>query len=128
MHRLLVLLFVAICLLPGQAGAIDFADPLAARDEDGLLHQMPAVNPTDLAPRYPFRFNYYPLSGGELTAHPAYIGALQTALRRLGYYCGPIDGAFSPDVSRAIALMQKNYSQRVTGTITFGVRRALHLP
>jgi len=59
---------------------------------------------------------------------PSYVGALQRGLRRLGYYCGPIDGIFSAEVSNAIAHMQKNYSMRVTGTLTDGVRRALHLP
>jgi peptidoglycan hydrolase-like protein with peptidoglycan-binding domain len=49
-------------------------------------------------------------------------------LRRLGYYCGPIDGVFSGEVSDAIARLQKNYSMRVTGTLTIPVRRALHLP
>jgi hypothetical protein len=31
-------------------------------------------------------------------------------------------------VSDAIAHLQKNYSQRVTGTLTIPVRRVLHLP
>ena len=59
---------------------------------------------------------------------PAYVGALQTALRRLGYYCGAIDGVFSDEVIDAVEHMQKNYSMRVTGTITIPVRRALRLP
>jgi len=49
-------------------------------------------------------------------------------LRRLGYYCGPIDGIFSDDVGDAIARLQKNYSMRVSGTLTEPLRRALHLP
>jgi peptidoglycan hydrolase-like protein with peptidoglycan-binding domain len=53
---------------------------------------------------------------------------MQTALRRLGYYCGPIDGIFSAEVADAIARLQKNYSMRVTGTLTDPVRRALHMP
>jgi peptidoglycan hydrolase-like protein with peptidoglycan-binding domain len=64
----------------------------------------------------------------ELAAQPAYVGALQRDLQRLGYYCGPIDGMFSPDVSDAIARLQKNYSMRVSGSLTIPVRRALHLP
>ena len=59
---------------------------------------------------------------------PGYVGAMQAALRRLGYYCGPIDGIFSPEVADAIARLQKNYSLRVTGTFTDSVRWALHLP
>ena len=58
----------------------------------------------------------------------AYVGALQVALQRNGYYCGPIDGVYGPDVSDAIAKLQKNHSMRVTGTLTDPVRRALHLP
>ena len=63
-----------------------------------------------------------------LIAKPAYVGALQRDLSRLGYYCGPIDGVYSDEVSDAIASLQKNYSMRVTGTLTVPVRRVLHLP
>jgi Putative peptidoglycan binding domain len=103
-------------------------DPLAPHDDLGLLHQMPAPNSTDFAPRYCWRPLYYLESGRELIGQPAYVGALQRDLRRLGYYCGPIDGVFSPAVSFAIARLQKNYSMRVTGTLTIPVRRALYLP
>jgi hypothetical protein len=103
-------------------------DPLAQYDEWGKLHQSKELNPTDTAPRYHFRWLYYPQSGPELCARPAYVGALQVALKRNGYYCGDIDGFFSPDVGDAIAKLQKNYSMRVTGTLTVPVRRALHLP
>jgi peptidoglycan hydrolase-like protein with peptidoglycan-binding domain len=64
----------------------------------------------------------------DLIAQPAYVGALQRDLQRLGYYCGPIDGVFSDEVAIAIARLQKNYSMRVTGTLTIPVRRALFLP
>lgn len=103
-------------------------DPLASRDDWGLLHQSPLLNPTDTASRFHWRPLYYLESGRDLIAQPAYVGALQRDLRRLGYYCGEIDGLFSPEVSDAIARMQKNYSMRVTGTVTIPVRRALHLP
>jgi Putative peptidoglycan binding domain len=104
------------------------SDPLAARDDLDLLHQGRSVNATDFAPRYDCRFGYYLQSGRELSTQPAYVGALQRDLRRLGYYCGPINGFFSVEVSEAIARLQKNYSMRVTGTLTVPVRRALHLP
>src|SRR6266849_8788155 len=103
-------------------------DPLAPRDEWGKLHQSRTVYETDFAPRYHWRPLYYLESGRDLAAQPAYVGALQRDLRRLGYYCGPIDGVFSDDVSDAIARLQKNYSMRVTGTLTIPVRRVLHLP
>ncbi len=132
MKRFLLLLFLSIGLLSSPAWADDFfscsSDPLAPRDEDGLLHQMPAPTRTDFAQRYPCRFDYYFESGTSLTADPAYVGALQGKLRRMGYYCGPINGVFSLQVNAAIARLQKNSSQHVTGTLTVDVRRALHLP
>jgi len=103
-------------------------DPLAPRDEWGLLHQSLTLYGTDFAPRYPWRPLYYLESRRELAAQPAYVGALQRDLRRLGYYCGNIDGFFSPELSDAIARLQKNYSMRVTGRLTIPVRRALGLP
>jgi hypothetical protein len=103
-------------------------DPLAPRDEWGLLHQSPLLNTTDFDRRYPLRAFYYLETGRSLTSDPAYVGALQRDLIRLGYYCGPIDGVYSDDVSDAIARLQKNYSLRVTGTLNIPVRRALHLP
>jgi len=103
-------------------------DTLAPRDSWGLLHQSrTTVYETDFSPRYQ-RAAYYSMSGRELATHPAYVGALQRDLTRLGYYCGPIDGIFSDDVRASIATLQKNYSMKVTGTLTIPVRRVLHLP
>ncbi len=104
------------------------SDPLAARDQWGLLHQTSALEPTDFSPRYRLRFLYYLESRHDLATKPAYVGAVQSALRRLGYYCGESDGIFTDEVSEAIARLQKNYSMRVTGTLTVAVRRALFLP
>jgi len=103
-------------------------DPLAQRDEYGLLHQGKTLNATDFAPRYTWRWSYYFKCPEQLLSQPAYVGSMQTALRRLGYYCGPVDGVFTAQVSDAIARLQKNHSMRVTGTLTTPVRRALHLP
>jgi hypothetical protein len=104
-------------------------DTLAPRDDWGLLHQSrTTLYETDFAPRFSPRAAYYGMSGRQLITQPAYVGALQRDLSRLGYYCGPIDGVFSDEVSEAIASLQKNYSQRVTGTLTIPVRRVLHLP
>ena len=103
-------------------------DPVAQRDEWGLVHQGKVVNATDFAPRYRWRFCYYFKAPEQLIVQPAYVGSMQTALHRLGYYCGPIDGIFTPEVGDAIAHLQKNYSMGVTGTLTDPVRRALHLP
>jgi len=103
-------------------------DSLAARDDLGLLHQTSSVNETDFAPRYTWRPLYWLEGEKDLVAKRAYIGAVQRDLKRLGYYCGPVDGIFSNEVSEAIARLQKNYSMHVTGTLTIPVRRALHLP
>lgn len=111
-----------------QEALFHSTDPLAQRDDFGLLHKMPSLVPTDFDRRYRWRPLYYLESGRELAAQPAYVGSLQTALRRLGYYCGPIDGVFTDEVSDAITRMQKNYSMRVTGRITVPIRRALQLP
>jgi len=103
-------------------------DSLAQRDEFGLVHQGPHVNATDFAPRYHWRWMYYFKAPEQLVRDPAYVGSMQTALRRMGYYCGPIDGVFTAEVADALARMQKNYSMHVTGTLTESVRRALHMP
>ena len=103
-------------------------DSLAPRDDWGLLHQSRAVYPTDFEPRFHWRTLYYFKAKEQLMVQPAYVGALQRDLRRVGYYCGPIDGVFSDEVSDAIARLQKNHSMRVSGTLTDPVRRALHLP
>lgn len=103
-------------------------DPLAPQDDWGKLHQSKILYPPDFAPRYPWRPIYYYKGRHELMQQPGYVGALQRDLKRLGYYCGPLDGIWSDEVSEAICKLQKNYSMRVTGTLTIPVRRALHLP
>jgi hypothetical protein len=103
-------------------------NPLALRDEWGVLHQMRDVDATDYAPRSGSRWYYYFKSRHELQRDPAYVASLQVVLRNRGYYCGPIDGVMSDAVSEAIARVQKSYVQRVTGTLTVPVRRALNLP
>ena len=103
-------------------------DPLAPRDEWGVLHQSAALYPTDFSQRHWYRIYYNFKSGRELLTDPAYVSALQVCLRNRGYYCGPIDGIMSENVSDAIARLQKNHAQSVTGTLTVPVRRALRLP
>ena len=136
MKRIAIVLIVSLVAVVVQADEFDIVDygifrstdPLSQRDEWGTVHQTPHVNATDFAPRYAWRWEYYFKSRQHLLLDPAYVGSLQTALRRLGYYCGPVDGVFTPEVSYAIARLQKNYSMRVTGTLTHPVRRALHMP
>jgi hypothetical protein len=136
MKRTALVLIVGLSAAIAQADEFDVVDygifrsvdPLAQRSEWGLMHQTPNVNATDFAPRHSWRWMYYFKGGHQLVLDPAYVGSLQTALHRLGYYCGPIDGVFTPEVSYAIARLQKNYSMRVTGTLTTPVRRALFMP
>lgn len=125
---LLALGSVQAFILDEEIFSVRSTDSLAARDDYGLLHQGKDVNSTDWERRHRLRFVYYFKAPEQLTVDPAYVGALQRDLRRLGYYCGPIDGIFNADVSDAIARLQKNNSMRVSGTLTDPVRRALHLP
>ena len=136
MKRITLVLILGLNAMVAQGDEFDIVDygifrsldPLAQRDEWGTTHQTPHVNSTDFAPRYSWRLIYYFKSRNQLVLDPAYVGSLQTALRRLGYYCGPVDGVFTPEVSYAIARLQKNYSMRVTGNLDTPVRRALHMP
>jgi hypothetical protein len=136
MKRMALVLILGLGAVVARADEFDIVDyglfrstdPLAQRDEWGLVHQTPHVNATDFAPRYAWRWEYYFKARQQLLLDPAYVGSLQTALHRLGYYCGPVDGVFTPEVSYAIARLQKNYSMRVTGDLDIPVRRALHMP
>lgn len=123
-----LLLFV---ISAGSASAFPFfnsRDPLAPRDDWGELHQMPSLNPTDLERREAWRLFYYSKSRYDVAKDPAYVGALEGALARNGYYCGPADGVYSPAIPDAIARLQKAHGMKATGNLTVAVRRALHLP
>jgi hypothetical protein len=136
MKRIALALILSLGATVAQADEFDVlshdvfrpTDTLAQRDEYGLVHQGPHLNATDFAPRYHWRWCYYFKAPEQLILEPAYVGSMQTALRRLGYYCGPIDGVFTPAVSDAVARLQKNYSMHVTGMLNDPVRRALHMP
>jgi hypothetical protein len=133
MKKLALSIILAVGAMAVDAGDLDTdffrsVDPLGPRDEWDLLHQSKDVNSTDFESRYRWRWVYYLKAPEQLVAQPAYVGALQRDLARLGYYCGPIDGVFSNEVGDSIARLQKSYSMRVTGTLTDSVRRALHLP
>jgi hypothetical protein len=131
---ILILLVIGLRTAVAQVGELfenpffHSSDALAPRDDQGLLHQGGSVNETDFAQRYHCRWVYYFKASEQLVVQPAYVGALQRDLTRLGYYCGPIDGVFSNQVGDAIARLQKNCSMPVTGTLTEPVRRVLHLP
>src|SRR3984893_17253903 len=71
-------------------------DALAPRDDLGLLHQSRTVYETDFAPRYWWRPLYWLEGERDLSGQPAYVGALQRDLRRLGYYFWAIGGRFFP--------------------------------
>jgi hypothetical protein len=126
------LLFVFSALLSVRALADDplfhSANPIAPHDEWGRLHQMPNLIPSDFEHRSGSRWYYYFKSRHELLRDPAYVASLQTVLRNRGYYCGPLDGVMSDLVTEAIAKVQKNHVQNVTGELTVAVRRVLNLP
>ena len=132
LSRSAIALIISLVAVPAFASDDDplfhSTNPLAPRDEWGRLHQMPNVDATDYFHRSGSRLYYYFKSRQELLRDPAYVASLQTVLRNRGYYCGPIDGVMSDNVSEAIARVQKNHVQRVTGTLTVPVRRALNLP
>lgn len=130
-NRVTFLAALVVFITCGSASAgslFIYKDALSARDEWGKLHQSPIVETTDFEPRYSVRFHYYFKGARTLQADPAYVAAVQTSLRRLGYYCGETDGIYSAEVSDAIARLQKNYGLRVNGNLNVAVRRALHLP
>ncbi len=130
-RHIAIALLLGSCVLSGSASAglfSDTIDPLAPRDEWGLLHQTATVYPIDFSHRHPYRSDYYFISGRELLTDPAYVAALQVCLRNRGHYCGPIDGIMTEEITDAIARFQKNHALRVTGRLTPAVRRALRLP
>jgi hypothetical protein len=118
----------AVAASASEPGPFFYRDGLRARDEWGKLHQMADVTATDFEHRYAVRFHYYFKGRRTLERDPAYVAAVQRDLKRLSYYCGPVDGVYSDEVSLAIAKLQKNYGLQVTGTLNVAVRRALHLP
>ncbi len=124
-------LAIVFCVSPAfaleDAPWFHSTDPLAQRDEWGLLTQGP-LNPTDFERREHWRLFYYSQPGTVLANDPAYVGAVQVGLRRKGYYNGPIDGVFSIDVRAAICRLQKAHAMRVTGNLSVPVRRVLYLP
>ena len=125
---------LALLLLCGSVSAADefhwfrYRDTLVPRDSWGVLHTTPSLNETDFAHREMWRLFYYAKSRHELKTDPAYIGAVQEVLQRTGYFCGPIDGVFSDELSDAIARLQKAHGLRINGALTVSVRRVLFLP
>src|SRR5258708_40361619 len=111
MKRIVLVLIVGLSATVAQGDEFDVVDygifrsidPLAQRDEWGTTHQTPHGNSTDFAPRYSWRWRHYFKGRGQLVFDPAYVGSLQTALSRLGYYWGRGDGAFSAEGSLALA-------------------------
>src|ERR1700747_565379 len=111
---LLILLFVGLRTASAQffetfiydppyAPFFHHTDVLAPRDDVDFLHQSRTLYDPDFEHRLHWRFRYNVQSGRELVRDPACVGALQRDLKRLGFYCGPIDGVFTLEVSEAIA-------------------------
>src|SRR5438874_11034652 len=80
-------------------------DPLAQRDEWGLLHQGRAVNSTDFAPRYRWRFDYDFKAPEQLIMQPGFVGAMENVFGRRVSYFFRIDGVVSAVVGYDIVLL-----------------------
>jgi peptidoglycan hydrolase-like protein with peptidoglycan-binding domain len=65
-------------------------------------------------------YSYRTSRGGEGTA-------VQLALRRQGYYRGPIDGSIGPASQRAIRSFQRDNDLPVTGTVDSNLLQALRV-
>ena len=65
-------------------------------------------------------YSYRTSPGGEVTA-------VQLALRRQGYYRGPIDGSIGPASQRAIRSFQRDNDLPVTGTVDSNLLQALRV-
>ena len=52
---------------------------------------------------------------------------MQLALRKKGYYSGPIDGDIGPGTRGAIRAYQRDHEMRVTGEISTSLLRRLGL-
>jgi peptidoglycan hydrolase-like protein with peptidoglycan-binding domain len=65
-------------------------------------------------------YSYRTSPGGEETA-------VQLALRRHGYYRGPIDGDIGPASQRAIRSFQADNGLPVTGTVNRSLLQALRV-
>ncbi len=79
-------------------------DPLAQRDDYGLLHQGKNVNATDFAPRYKWRWVYYFKANEQLILQPAYVGSMQTASSKELFHARHRDAQRSGPASVAHAL------------------------
>lgn len=89
-------------------------------------------------PFYP-SYSYYPAYGYPVESRPVYRGSavvysqgslgvdVQRALRRNGYYSGPVDGEIGPMTRSAIRAYQRDHDLRETGTITTALLERLGL-
>ncbi|MDE4121835.1 His-Xaa-Ser repeat protein HxsA [Pseudophaeobacter sp. 1A16562] len=64
---------------------------------------------------------------GNSSAFIDIVKRVQTALYTYGYYTGPIDGIVGTGTRSAISKFQKDWSLRITGTITPEVLDALNI-
>ena len=137
MKRIALVLIVGLSATVAQADEFDVVDygifrsidPLAQRDEWGTTHQTPHVNATDFAPRYSLAMDVITLSAAT---NWFWIRLMSVRCKRrcAGWViiADQSTAYLRRKLSYAIARLQKNYSMRVTGTLTTPVRRALHMP
>jgi hypothetical protein len=100
----------------------------------------PAYFPWDYYPYYAYGdypYDYYNYSPYDYDQQPAYdsdqygnnttVSAVQSALAKLGYYRGAIDGAEGDETQAAIARYQEDHDLSVTGTVTAAILQSLGL-
>lgn len=75
------------------------------------------MKPTERKPPLPLGTPLKPLPGNT-DKFKLIVMQLQTALYRLGYYQGPIDGVIAGDTKTALRAMQSDFKLKVTGTAT----------
>jgi putative peptidoglycan binding protein len=87
---------------------------------------------------YPYDYYGYPYDYYDYDDQPAYadsdqyannatVSAVQSALAKLGYYSGAIDGVLGDQTEAAIARYQEERDLRVTGTVTAATLQSLGL-
>ena len=84
----------------------------------------PAFGVSFVAPTPVYRTVYVTQPFYVTYARPT-LARAQARLARLGYYPGPVDGAFGPMTSQAIRSFQIDYGLPVTGRLDYRTRESL---
>ena len=91
--------------------------------------------PSDASDYYPYDYDYYPngydeqsgyIDSDQYGSNPT-VSAVQSALAKLGYYRGTIDGVAGDETQAALARYQEDHDLSVTGTVTAAILQSLGL-